>query len=80
MESLAPASRQAVREALEALVKVMNWLASKYLDSTTMYESHDPDAEALLYVLRDGLRHDAERRERIASGRYRPEDLKPDPL
>lgn len=80
VESLAPASRQAVKGALKELVEVMNWLASKFLDSTTMYESHDPDAEALLYVLRDGLRHDAERRERIASRTFRPEDLKPDPL
>ena len=79
-QPLAPASRQAVRDALQALDAILNALSGAYLDSTTMFQSDDADAVALLYVLRDGLRHDAERKERIETRAYRPEDLKPDPL
>ena len=80
VQSLAPASRQAVKEALQALVAILNAVSGAHLDSTTMFESGDADAEALLYVLRDGLRCESERKERIRMGAYRPEDLKPDPL
>lgn len=80
VEPLAPASRLAVSEALTALVAVMNWIAGKFLDTTTMFDMRDTDAEALLYVIRDGLRFDTERRERVKSGQWRSDDLKPEPL
>ena len=80
VQPLVPASRQAVKDALKALIAILNALSEEYLDSTTMFESDDADAVALLYVLRDGLRYESERRERVKTGTYTPEDLKPAPL
>jgi hypothetical protein len=77
---LAPASSKSVKDALQSLVAVLNALAEVYLGSTTMFESDGADAETLLYILRDGLRHEAERQERIRNRNYRPDDLRPDPL
>jgi hypothetical protein len=69
-----------VRDALQALVSIVNALSEAYLDSTTMFESDDADAVSLLYVLRDGLHYESERQERIKTRTYRPEDLKPAPV
>ena len=80
VQPLAPAARLQVRSALKTLDDIVNCLSSEHLDSTTMFELDDPDAESLLYVLRDGLRDDAERRERLRSGKPLPRDRKPDPL
>ena len=80
VQPLAAASRLAVKEALQSLVAVLNSLSQKFLDSETMFEVDDGDATSMLYVLRDGLRYESEKRERIKSGDVRPDDFKPDPL
>jgi hypothetical protein len=82
VEPLAPASRAAVKAALSAIVDVLNAVSTHYLDSTTMFElsADGRDAVALLYVLRDGLRHNEKRQARIKRGEYSPQDLRPEPL
>lgn len=82
VEPLAPASRAAVKDALTTLAAVLNVVSGHYLDSTTMFElgSNSSDAVSLLSVLRDGLRHDEERRERIKRGECRPDDLRHRPI
>jgi hypothetical protein len=75
-EPLKPASRAAVREALSAVADVLNPISRAYLDSTTMFEGLGANhgAEALLYVLDDGLRTEQDRRDRLKKGELRAED------
>jgi len=80
VQALASASRMDVRQALQTLSAVMNRLSEEFLDATNMFESDDADALSLMHVIRDGLRHEEERRQRIESGQMRPEDLDPKPL
>jgi hypothetical protein len=82
VQSLAPASRAAVKVALTALTEVLNTVSAHYGDSTTKFD-HGPgseDAASLLYLLRDGLRSHADRRARIRRGEYQPSDLKHESL
>ena len=76
-QTLKPASRQKVLEALRALTVVMNVVAERYLDSTSLFESSDGDAESLLYVLDDGLAADRARRERLLNGQHDPKEYQP---
>jgi hypothetical protein len=78
-EPLKPASRAAVREALGALADVLNAVSGMYLNSTTAFEGLGArrGAEALLYVIDDGLKSDQERRDRQRMGEYRAEDYAP---
>ncbi|MEJ1224558.1 hypothetical protein V9K90_02145 [Pseudomonas sp. CCNWLW56] len=79
---LAPASRIAVKEALSAVADVLNVVERHYHNSTTMFEfnGENADSEALLYILRDGLRYKEERSVRIKSGTYTQDDLRPERL
>src|SRR5690606_27463633 len=75
---LAPASHQAVEEALEALRDTMNRIQLAACGSTVYYQGMPlaGDAEGLLYVLRDGLHFADEREERWNRGDVRPEEHK----
>ena len=75
---LAPASRQGVENALRALRSVLNYVHEVFRNSITAYEhSHViGDAEELLYVIRDGLRHRKDQLERFSRHELLPEDLK----
>jgi len=74
---LAPASRAQVSESISAIHRVLNEISERLLGSTLADDVITPPtgAEKLLYVLRDGLNAEAERRERIASGKYTMDDL-----
>ncbi len=75
---LAAVSRADVSEALSAIHRVVNEIHERLLDSTLSDEVIAPSAgaEALLYVIRDGLEADAARRERIRSGTFTHADLR----
>jgi hypothetical protein len=76
---LAPASRKRVKEAIAAIVAVLGAVEKHYRKSATVYEhvSHLGDAEALLYVLRDGIEARDARFRRLKAGEHCPEDFKP---
>jgi hypothetical protein len=75
---LASASRQNVKDALHAIVKLLNAVQEHYARSESMYELHPPgNAESLLCVLRDGLQVEARRIERLDSGNWNPDDFDP---
>jgi len=74
---LVPASRLAVKTALAAIVDVLNAVDAHYYDSTTIFDlPGGSDSVGLLYAIRDGLRFEAQRRERVMSGEYTTDDLK----
>ena len=79
---LAPASRSRVKDAIDAIARLLNVLESHYCHSEVAYEVIDVpgSAEALLYVIRDGLAAAAERGARRARGEVRPEDWDRKPL
>jgi hypothetical protein len=79
---LAPASRIAVKEALSAVADVLNVVAGHYHDSPTMFHFNgaNADAASLLYILRDGLRYEEERRMRLKSGTSTPDDFRPEKI
>lgn len=74
---LIPATRKVVRDAIASIDDTLNAITSHYMDSSTGFDGpHIADgAEALLYVLDDGLRAKAERSDRIRRREYRKEDL-----
>ena len=76
---LAPASRASVRAAIDAIAALLNAIDGHYRDCTTAFQSVRPPrgAEALLYVLRDGLETRDKWKERLASGHLDPDDLRP---
>ena len=82
VQPLAPASRAAVKAALSALVTLLNAVSEHYLGSTTMFDfgSERGDALSLLYILRDGMQFDAERKERIKRGELPLSVLTENPL
>ena len=67
---LEPASRAKVREALDAIVAVMNRVEGEFEGSTTFYSEarHSNGVLGLLYVLDDGVRFDEQRRARLEAG------------
>jgi hypothetical protein len=75
---LEKASRAQVKAALLALSDIMNAISVHYMDSTTMYEGlgNHEGAEALIYVIDDGLRVKEERKDRRQKGVYREDDSK----
>ncbi|NML46643.1 hypothetical protein HHL11_23055 [Ramlibacter sp. G-1-2-2] len=77
-QTLAPASRADVKTALKAVVDVLNAISAHYLDSTTGFHLGPGGADALglLLILRDGLRFEEQRMERLRKGVFSPEDLK----
>jgi hypothetical protein len=76
---LQPASRLKVREALEAIVAIMNRVEAHFCDSTTFYSEtrHLNGIVSLLYVLDDGLRFAQEWRARLEAGAPLPSDYQP---
>jgi hypothetical protein len=76
---LEPASRLAVREALESIAALLREISRHYLDSDILFRIKEPlGTVRLLYILDDGLRAAAEREARIVEGRqYRAEDFAP---
>lgn len=66
------ASRQCVKHALASLAQVLDAIAAEYLNSTTSFDTLDGDAMALLYVIDDGLKSEAKRRERLRNGLFDP--------
>lgn len=76
---LEPASREKVKEALEALVEVLNAISAHYHDSTTFFDLDDGSggAESLLYVLDDGIKAENLRRERRKNGTFNSDDYAP---
>jgi hypothetical protein len=80
VQPLAPASRLAVKDALQSLVVVLNAISQKYLNSQTMFQLHGANATSMLHTMRDGLRFASEKRNRVINGDTRPDDLKVNPL
>lgn len=77
VDPLASASRLAVKEALVAIIEVLNAVSSHYSDSTTAFDlPGDSDSVSLLYVVRDGLRSKEQKLARLRSGDYTPDDFK----
>ncbi|OJY58764.1 MAG: hypothetical protein BGP19_16880 [Thiobacillus sp. 0-1251] len=74
-----PASREAVKEALGAIVDVLNIVTLHYKDSTTIFDVPNGygGGESLLYVIDDGLKMDKEREARIQSGNFKDSDFEP---
>ena len=81
-EPLAHASRLTVKLALQSLENYLNSVSTHYLQSTTGFEygHQGDDAVALLYVIRDGLRHQDAERERIRNRDYANLRHGPDPI
>ncbi|AZO68939.1 MULTISPECIES: AbiU2 domain-containing protein [unclassified Mesorhizobium] len=78
---LQDATRIKVDAALNALADVLNLVAAHYLDSETAYDRvllSLPDAEALLYVLHDGLAAQSKRREKMEAGEFSSRDYPSD--
>lgn len=74
---LVPASRAQVSDSISAIHRALNEINERLLGSTLADGVITPPtgAKTLLYVLRDGLKADAERRERISSGKFTKDDL-----
>ena len=66
-----------MEEAIAAIVAVLAGVENHYCGVTTDYEhaSRLGDAEALLYVLRDGVQARDDLHNRLRTGRYRPGEL-----
>jgi hypothetical protein len=75
--TLAPATREKVGIALEAIADVLNAVTQHYMQTTTRFDPlHGRGAIALLYVIDDGLRMEHERRERRKRGEFNTDDLR----
>lgn len=76
INSLKPASRKMVREAIDSIADVLNIVTQYYNDSTTAFDapSGSGGGESLLYIIDDGLKFDEEKTKRIQSGDIREED------
>ena len=75
---LPTASREAVEHCLAALRDVLNRVEGEYCKADTMYFSPNPwDAKALLYIVREGLRREREKREAWNRGERHAADLEP---
>jgi hypothetical protein len=67
--------------ALQEVVNVIQTVNMYYFNSGVIFKGIPPTAgyaTSLLCVLRDGVKAEEARRQRIASGRYTKEDLRPD--
>jgi len=80
--ALEPATREKVEASLSALRDVMNEIEQVYCNAVTAYYSVTPwDAESLLFVLRDGLLREKDRRTRWNKGERHDDDINPlDPI
>lgn len=75
---LKPASREKVKDVLEAISSIMNAIAGHYMDTTIIFDglTRLKGAEALLYIIDDGIKAEMRRRERIRTRKYNEDDLK----
>jgi len=75
---VAAASREKVNTALSTIVEVLNAVTQHYTDTTSYFDlpGCPGDAVSLLYVIDDGLRVEAERRDRLKRGEVRPDDYR----
>jgi hypothetical protein len=73
---LAPASRACVRQALQGLCKILNVVEHHYRNSTVLFDHIEPicGCKSLLYVLKKGLKADADSQERLLRGCPLPGD------
>lgn len=76
-QPLQPASRAQIREALDAIAAVLNAVEGHFMNSEHVFRvvCISDGAEALLYVLDDGIRAGEDRKSRIKARTYKPEDL-----
>ena len=76
---LAPAARQNVTDAISAITGAVHEVEQHYCGTKTAFEFADVpgDAEALLYVIRDGLAARHAKDQRFMSGTALPEDHRP---
>lgn len=76
---LKSASREKVKDVLEAISSIMNAIAIHYSDTTISFDGlpRIKGAEALLYILDDGIKAEKRRRERIRDRKFTENDLKP---
>ena len=81
-EPLERGSRADVKEALAAVAAVLRRICQHYESTHIIFEyfGDAADAEALLYVIRDGLEADAQRRKRQSEGKIEPEDFTHRPI
>jgi len=77
VQPLAHASRLVVRESIDSIAALLNGVERHYSQSELVYEftSLLPNAESLLYVLRDGVEAERARRTRLEDGTMEPGDL-----
>jgi hypothetical protein len=78
-EPLQPASRQKIRLAIAAINDVLDAVLKHYLNNTNLFDwvGNPGGALSLIYVIDDGVRADAERRARLESGKFHPDDIRP---
>ncbi len=76
-EPLAPASRKSVADAINAVSRVIQRLSEYHFKSDLLFDVITPadDAVSLLYVIRDGLKAEEERRARLKEGKLSAEDI-----
>ncbi len=75
---LKPASRERVKDVLEAISSIMNAIEGHYRDTTIIFDGLNrlKGAEALLYIIDDGIKAEKRRQERIRTRKYNEDDLK----
>lgn len=80
VKPLEKASESQIESALDALACALNFLDNCYTGRRTIYRFYAgaQDADQLLYVIRDGLRREEIRQQRLEAGEYRPEDWEDD--
>ena len=75
---LEPASRKKVKDVLESISSIMNAISIEYMDTEIIFGGLNTfkGAEALLYILDDGIKAEKERGERIRTGKFTDNDIK----
>ena len=81
-KALAHASRLLVNQAIESIGALLNRIDGHYRKAETYYKGGPRfgNAEDLLYVLRDGIEVEVQRRTRHETGKLLPEDVTPRPI
>lgn len=74
---LAPASRNDIQKALEAVSRVLERVTKSEIAFNLVTDTLANDARWLLHVLRDGIEAEEKRRQRFRERKLEPEDLKP---
>ena len=76
-EPLKSANHAKVKDALESIASVLNIISEHYWDSSLGFglSARPGGAVDLLYIINDGIKADNDRKERIKSRNYLPEDL-----